>query len=127
MSTTHQFTGFAAAAVAALGIAAGVAHADPQPIPGLNPQLSAPAQGVGGYLVVFGTGWPPNTAVQVRVADVGGSPDRLSVARSDLLGDFTLPTDCGFIGHPGNVAISAQSGNPAVDGSYAAPILDYCS
>jgi hypothetical protein len=124
--------GCAVVAIAALAAATGIAAASPQPLPGLNPQISAPALGVGGYIVVVGTSWPPLSTVQVMVTNSGtvGSPaqTRSTDAHTDPLGDFTLPVRafCGpDQGGPLN-QIAAQSGNPAEDGFYIGPIIDYC-
>jgi hypothetical protein len=120
------------AVIANLGVPTGIAAASPQPLPGLNPQISAPALGVGGYIVVVGTSWPPLSTVQVKVTNsgmVGSQPQtRTTDAHTDPLGDFTLPVRafCGpEQGGPLN-QIAAQSGNPAEDGYYIGPINDYC-
>lgn len=115
-----------------MAAATGIAAASPQPLPGLNPQISAPALGIGGYIVVVGTSWPPLATVQVTVTNngtVGSLPQtRTTDAHTDPLGDFTVPVRafCGpEQGGPLN-QIAAQSGNPAEDGFSIGPINDYC-
>lgn len=122
----------ALAMIANMAAPGGIAAASPQPLPGLNPQISAPALGVEGYIVVVGTSWPPLSTVQVKVTNmgkVGSQPEtRTTDAHTDPLGDFTLPVRafCGpDQGGPLN-QIAAQSGNPAEDGYYIGPINDYC-